>query len=226
MATYNWNGSNLPAPSRTRIQQTTAAQMTQSPFTNHVYTYSRGLATLWRYSLAWDNLAGEDRVDLLSFFARLNGQEHRVTLPIFNEALRGNWAGGTLVVNGAGQTGSVISCRGAPASQSQQTRRGDWCAIGGRLRMITSGESANVSGEFDAIITPPVTVATTDGESVVPADDPSGLSGSDITGTFILLSPLDWSSEDSVNESALANSMHGNLTSLALDFIEDVTVET
>ena len=51
----------------------------QSPLTNAVQTSSRK-GSLWKASLQFNNLSGDDRQEMQAFLVKLNGQQHRFTL--------------------------------------------------------------------------------------------------------------------------------------------------
>ena len=63
----------------------------QSPLTNAVQTASRK-GSLWKASMQFNNLSGDDRKVMQAFLVKLNGQQHRFTLQDHSHTPRG--AGG------------------------------------------------------------------------------------------------------------------------------------
>ena len=78
----------------------------QSPLTNAVQTSSRK-GSLWKASLQFSNLKGDDRQEMQAFLVKLNGQQHRFTLHDHSYTRRGA-GGGTLSINGASQSGTAL----------------------------------------------------------------------------------------------------------------------
>ncbi len=99
----------------------------QSPLTNAVQTSSRK-GSLWRASLQFSNLKGDDRQEMQAFLVKLNGQQHRFTLHDHSYTRRGA-GGGTLSINGASQSGTALVCDGATANVNNYLRAGDYISF-------------------------------------------------------------------------------------------------
>ena len=95
----------------------------QSPLTNAVQTSSRK-GSLWKASLQFSNLKGDDRQEMQAFLVKLNGQQHRFTLHDHSYTRRGA-GGGTLSISGGSQSGTSLVCDGATASVNNYLRSGD-----------------------------------------------------------------------------------------------------
>ena len=63
----------------------------QSPLTNAIQTASRK-GSLWKASLQFKNLNGDDRQEMQAFLVKLNGQQHRFTLHDHAHTLEGRVA--------------------------------------------------------------------------------------------------------------------------------------
>jgi len=63
-------------PSSNTFELVTNTRTFQSPLTNSVQTASRK-GSLWKVSMRFNNLTGDDRAEMQAFLAKLNGQQHR-----------------------------------------------------------------------------------------------------------------------------------------------------
>ncbi|MEL7475629.1 MAG: hypothetical protein AAGJ55_05290, partial [Cyanobacteria bacterium J06555_12] len=120
MATYTFPDID-PSASDWQLLSNTATYT--SPLTGKIQTIDRG-GERWACTLNFENLATNEKATLKAFLARLNGQQHRVTLPDHSLVQRGALSG-ALVVNGASQTGSSINIDGATPSVTNWIRAGD-----------------------------------------------------------------------------------------------------
>ena len=93
----------------------------RSPLTNSVQTSARG-GSLWSIKMQFNNLTGADKATLQAFLAKLNGQEHRFYLQDHGYVRRGA-AGGSLLIKGAAQSGSILLCDNATANVSNGHRK-------------------------------------------------------------------------------------------------------
>ena len=132
-------------PSSSTFELVTNTRTFQSPLTNAVQTVGRK-GSLWKASLQFNNLTGDNRAIMQAFLTKLNGQEHRFFLPDHAYVKRGiapNPAD-SLLVNGAGQTGSTLNADGATLSQTGYLKAGDYIAFNNELHMVT--DDCNSSG--------------------------------------------------------------------------------
>ena len=102
MTTYSFPSIT---PSSSTFELVTNTRTFQSPLTNAVQTVARK-GSLWKASLQFNNLSGDDRAVMQAFLTKLNGQEHRFFLPDHSYTKRGTAA--TVTVNaGAFVNGTI-----------------------------------------------------------------------------------------------------------------------
>lgn len=154
----------------------------QSPLTNAIQTASRK-GSLWKASLQFKNLNGDDRQEMQAFLVKLNGQQHRFTLHDHSFTRRGA-GGGTLLVNGGGQSGTSLVCNGASASVTNYLRAGDQISFANELHMIVSDCNSDSSGNVTLSIAPPIRKVPSSG-TVVDYATP-------VSGVFMLSGPASW----------------------------------
>ena len=157
----------------------------QSPLTNAVQTTSRK-GSLWRASLQFNNLSGDDRQEMQAFLVKLNGQQHRFTLHDHSFTRRGA-GGGTLVVNGGSQSGTSLVCDGATASVSNYLRAGDYISFNNELHMVVADANSDAGGNVTLSIAPPI--------RKTPADDTIISYTSPVSGVFMLAGPASWDTQ-------------------------------
>ena len=107
-------------PSSSTFELVTNTRTFKSPLTNSVQTIARK-GSLWKVSMRFNNLSGNDRAIMQGFLAKLNGQQHRMYLQDHAAVKRGiapSSPADTLIVSSAGQTGSTLNASGATASQT------------------------------------------------------------------------------------------------------------
>lgn len=209
MTTYSWDFS-LPNPAFTRLIRRTNTVPTRNPLTG-AFTVDVRAGSRWEYQLTWINLAEDARADLLGFMARLNGREHRVRLPMFNETNRGAW-NGTPRVDGGSQTGSSLSCDGAVANTINYAKRGDYFRFDNCIRQVTADADANATGDFTLEFWPPIRTSPANNELLAFTD---GV----ITGIYALMDDLD---ADNYGDVIGAGGAIVNRSSIALSFEDDV----
>jgi len=76
-------------PSANTFELITNTRTFQSPLTNAVQTVQRK-GSLWKASLQFNNLTGDNRAEMQAFLAKLNGQAHRFYLPDHGFVRRGS----------------------------------------------------------------------------------------------------------------------------------------
>jgi hypothetical protein len=76
-------------PSANTFELITNTRTFQSPLTNAVQTVQRK-GSLWKASLQFNNLTGDNRAEMQAFLAKLNGQQHRFYLPDHGFVRRGS----------------------------------------------------------------------------------------------------------------------------------------
>ena len=163
----------------------------QSPLTNAVQTASRK-GSLWKASLQFNNLSGDDRKVMQAFLVKLNGQQHRFTLQDHSHTPRGA-GGGTLRVNGASQSGTTLVCDGATASVTNYLRAGDYISFNNELHMVVADADSDASTNVTLSIAPPI--------RKTPADDTIVDYTIPVLGVFMLAGPASWNTTIDIHSS-------------------------
>jgi len=163
----------------------------QSPLTNAIQTSSRK-GSLWRASLQFTNLTGDDRREMQAFVVKLNGQQHRFTLHDHSYTRRGA-GGGTLLINGGTQSGTSLVCDGATASVNNYLRAGDYISFNNELHMVIADANSDASGNVTLSIAPPIR-KTAANNTVVDYLTP-------VSGVFMLAGPASWDTQRDISSS-------------------------
>ena len=172
-------------PTTSTFQLVSNTRTFQSPLTNAIQTTSRK-GSLWRATLQFNNLSGDDRREMQAFLVKLNGQEHRFALHDHSYTRRGA-GGGTLVVNGGSQSGTSLVCDGATASVTNYLRSGDYVSFNNELHMVVADADSDASGNITLSIAPPIRKTPTD-NTVVDYTVP-------VSGVFMLAGPASWDTQ-------------------------------
>jgi hypothetical protein len=158
----------IRAPSEAAEKLIGLTQTHESPFDGTMQTLEMPGAR-WEFTVTWQTLSPDDRRELSAFLARLRGRVGRFTYgPIWSP--RRATGGGVPVINGAGQSGEVLSTSGWTPSV-QVMRAGDWLSYvdsAGRQRLhqVVADASANASGIAALTISPPIRRAGNNGAAV------------------------------------------------------------
>jgi hypothetical protein len=187
-------------PNSSSFELVTNTKTFRSPITNSVQTSNRQ-GSLWKVSMSFNNLSGDDRSDMQAFLAKLNGQEHRFTLHDHSYTRRG-FGFGTLTINGAGQSGANLVCSTTGKSITGYVKAGDYVSFNNELHMVTTDANSDASGNITIKIAPPIRKSTINNGTVDYT--------SPVNGVFMLASKSGWTNE-------LAG-----LSSFSLDAVEDV----
>jgi hypothetical protein len=117
--------------------------------------------------MTFSNLSGSDRAELQAFIAKMDGQVHRMRLEDYGRVRNGAATSPqTVLVDGAGQTGSSITLDGATASLTNFFKAGDYLSFNNELHMVTDDVSSDASGDLTVSIAPPIRKPTDDNDSV------------------------------------------------------------
>ena len=197
MTTYSFPSI---VPSAQTFELVTNTRTYRSPLTNAVQTVGRR-GSLWRASLQFNNLSGDDRAAMQAFVTKLNGQEHRFTLHDHAFTRRGT-GGGMLRVNGANQSGASLVCDNATASVTNYLREGDYVSFNNELHMVTADCNSDSSGNVTLSIAPPIRKS--------PADNTEVDYTSPVSGVFMLASEASWQTRP------------GIFSSFTIEAVEDV----
>ena len=163
----------------------------QSPLTNAIQTSSRK-GSLWKASLQFTNLTGDDRREMQAFVVKLNGQQQRFTLHDHSYTRRGA-GGGTLLINGGTQSGTSLVCDGATASVNNYLRAGDYISFNNELHMVIADANSDASGNITLSIAPPIR-KTAANNTVVDYLTP-------VSGVFMLAGPAYWDTQRDISSS-------------------------
>lgn len=190
-------------PSSNTFELVTNTRTFQSPLTNSVQTASRK-GSLWKASLRFNNLTGDDRAEMQAFLTKLNGQQHRFYLPDHGFVRRGNApaVSDAIVVNGAGQTGSTLNVRDADLTVTDYFKAGDYIAFNNELHMVTAACSSTGTGTIAVPIAPPIRKPTDDGDAIDYLYP--------VLGVFMLAGSTSWDTQP------------GRVSNFTIEAVEDV----
>lgn len=206
-------------PSSSTFELVTNTRTFQSPLTNAVQTVGRK-GSLWKVSMQFNNLSGNDRAIMQAFLTKLNGQEHRMYLYDHSATKRGiapSNPADTLLVNGADQTGAILLADGATANQNGYLKAGDYIAFNNELHMVTEDVNSKSDGglEFEKPNSDGTTT-TTNGIPLAPpirkptVNDQAIDYLQPIFGVFMLSSATSWDNQA------------GIVSSFTIEAVEDV----
>jgi hypothetical protein len=135
-----------PNFTRSRFGLETNTQTFESPLTRNVQRVLLGGAR-WTASYTLPRMNRAQAAAWQAFFLQLEGRTN--TFSGFDpdaKTPRGA-ATGTPLVNGGSQTGSSLTIDGCTASVTAWLKAGDYFAVNGELKMLTSDASTNGSGQ-------------------------------------------------------------------------------
>lgn len=187
-------------PTSSTFELVSNTRVFQSPLTNAVQTSSRK-GSMWKATLQFNNLTGDQRSEMQAFLVKLNGQQHRFTLKDHAYTRRGA-GGGTLRVDGGSQSGTTLLCDGATASINNYLRAGDYISFDGQLYMIVADTNSDATGAVSLSIAPPLRFSPSNNQVITYSGD--------VTGVFMLAGPASWSTE------------LGIISSFTLEAVQDV----
>lgn len=189
-------------PSTTEIELISNTAAFLSPFSGAIQTLDRG-GERWQVTMSFLTLSGSDRSTLIGFLGKLNGQQHRVTLPNHAEPQLGVLTG-TPLVAGAGQTGTSLNIDGCTAGQTGWIKAGDWFSVNGELKMCVADANSDGGGNVTVSFIPRLRAAPADNAPLTVALG---------TGTFVLASnSIKWSNRPGPT----------HFSDLSVQFIEDI----
>jgi hypothetical protein len=163
MATYNFPDIT---PTNQTFELVTNTRQFQSPTSGAIQTLSRK-GSFWKTRMTFSNLSGSDRAELQAFIAKMDGQVHRMRLEDYGRVRNGAATSPqTVLVDGAGQTGSSITLDGATASVTNFFKAGDYLSFNNELHMVTDDASSDASGDLTVSIAPPIRKPTNDNDDV------------------------------------------------------------
>ena len=113
-------------PSTVSMQLLGNTGLFPSPLVASAQTLDRG-GLKWQLTYNYTNISKAKRAVLMGLLARLRGQAHRLSVPIYDNPKRGVY-GGTPLVDAASQTGSTLSFDGAD-NVTNWIRAGDYFSV-------------------------------------------------------------------------------------------------
>lgn len=136
----------------------------ESPFNGEIATQDRD-GEHWLLRMAYNDLEGERRHELLAFLYKLNGPQHRFTIKDFSYVRLGA-GGGSPLVQGAGQTGKNLIIDNASISVTDWLKAGDKISVAGLLHSVDEDVNTSGTGVATIIVSPRIFVAPTNNEAV------------------------------------------------------------
>jgi len=156
-------------PSEVSWRLRALTQTHESPFDGTQQTLALPGAR-WVATITWPSLMEADRRTFEAFLASLQGRAGRFYYgPAFHGVRRATGTG-TILINGASQSGSTLAVDGFGAA-AQAFSIGDWLSYADttgrrRLHQVTATTAANGSGEASVPIVPPIRRAGADNAAV------------------------------------------------------------
>ena len=127
--------------------------MTQSPFTAQQQVYEHD-GSQWNATMTLPPMLKDNASVWLAFFMQLRGMRGTFKLGDQDRKTIQGTATGTVLVNGASQTGNQVALDGFTASRANVFKAGDYIQINSYLYMVTENVTANGSGEANVKIEP------------------------------------------------------------------------
>lgn len=161
------------APVSLRVSMTDVIGLSRSPFTLQAEVFAHHGA-MWRATIELPPLMGRAHADAWrAWLAALRGRLGTFRMSLDGITPRGT-AGGTPLVDGAGQSGLTLATDGWPVSTAGVLRAGDMIEVGERLYMITADASSNASGQATLDLWPRLRSSPADNAPVT-TSQPRGL---------------------------------------------------
>ena len=200
-------------PNEMDVQLVSNTAIFQSPLTGAIQTLDRGGERI-QVTMTFRALRSESsnlgaitkaswRHFMTAFIAKLNGRQHRFTLPYFPINNLGAWSGSP-VVDGANQTGNSLLIDVPSTTVVPYGVAGDWFSVNGELKIVTA--SFNVVADAGTVTFAPRLRASPPNSTALISSSPSG--------TFILLDDPVWTNYPGPN---------GPRSDLTITAIEDIS---
>mgnify|MGYP001819991860 FL=1 len=200
MTTYSYPTLSR-VPNSMVLQYVSNTDSFRSPTTGAIQTVDRGGEHLV-LTLTYNSLKTADRALLIGFIAKMNGMQHRVTLPFHAVDNQGAF-GGTPIVNGASQTGNTLTVSGGSLSTTGWIKAGDVFSVNGEMKIATLDANTDGAGAITLTFSPRLRASPPNSDPIE-TTAPSGL--------FMLAdSTQSW------------NYRPGDFSDIVLRFVEDIT---
>lgn len=197
MTTYSFPAAT---PNEMQLQFVSNTRIFRSPLNGAIQTEDRSGEYLGA-TLTYTNMDQDRRATIMALLGRLNGQQHRVSLPFHALDNRGAF-GGTPLVNGASQTGTSIIVDGASLGITNWIREGDVFSFNGEMKICTADANTDGSGNITISFWPRIRTSPPNNEPIETTTP---------VGTFMLA--------NNSNDMSFRPGIFGNAS---LTFIEDI----
>ena len=127
--------------------------VTESPFTNQEQIFEHEGAQ-WKATFTLPPMKKEKAAVWLAFLMSLRGRRGTFKIGDQDRKTIQGTATGTVLVNGASQTGNAINLDGFTASRANVFLAGDYIQINSYLYMVSANVTANGSGEATVYVEP------------------------------------------------------------------------
>ena len=127
--------------------------VTESPFTNQEQVYEHEGAQ-WKATFTLPPMKKESAAIWLAFLMSLRGRRGTFKIGDQDRKTIQGVATGTILVNGASQTGNAINLDGFANSTNNVFKAGDYIQINSYLYMISADVNSNSSGEATVYVEP------------------------------------------------------------------------
>ena len=127
--------------------------VTESPFTNQEQIFEHEGAQ-WKATFTLPPMKKESASIWLAFLMSLRGRRGTFKIGDQDRKTIQGTATGTVLVNGASQTGNAINLDGFTASRANVFLAGDYIQINSYLYMVSANVTANGSGEATVYVEP------------------------------------------------------------------------
>ena len=127
--------------------------VTESPFTNQEQIFEHEGAQ-WKATFTLPPMKKESAAVWLAFLMSLRGRRGTFKIGDQDRKTIQGTATGTVLVNGASQTGNAINLDGFTASRANVFLAGDYIQINSYLYMVSANVTANGSGEATVYVEP------------------------------------------------------------------------
>ena len=127
--------------------------VTESPFTNQEQVFEHEGAQ-WKATFTLPPMKKEKAAVWLAFLMSLRGRRGTFKIGDQDRKTIQGTATGTVLVNGASQTGNAINLDGFTASRANVFLAGDYIQINSYLYMVSANVTANGSGEATVYVEP------------------------------------------------------------------------
>ena len=127
--------------------------VTESPFTNQEQVYEHDGAQ-WKATFTLPPMKKDSASIWLAFLMSLRGRRGTFKIGDQDRKTIQGVATGTILVNGASQTGNAINLDGFAVSTSNVFKAGDYIQINSYLYMVSANVNSNGSGEATVYVEP------------------------------------------------------------------------